>query len=52
MLTFKSKLYTPSTLNIDLILWHTQLILCAVKWFKSWVISFTFQAATYIELYL
>ena len=25
------KLYTPSTLNIDLILWHTQLIVCAVK---------------------
>ena len=24
-----SKLYTPSTLNIDLILWHTQLIVCA-----------------------
>ena len=32
------KLYTPSTLNIDLILWHTQLNVCAenVKsWFKS-----------------
>ena len=42
-----SKLYTPSTLNIDLILWHTQLIVCAenVKsWFKSWVFPFTFQA--------
>ena len=25
------KLYIPSTLNIDLILWHTQLIVCAVK---------------------
>ena len=25
----KSKLYTPSTLNIDLILWHTQLNVCA-----------------------
>ena len=25
------KLYIPSTLNIDLILWHTQLILCALK---------------------
>ena len=24
-----SKLYTPSTLNIDLILWHTHLIVCA-----------------------
>ena len=44
------KLYIPSTLNIDLILWHTQLIVCAVKkvksQFKSWVISFTFQAYT------
>ena len=41
------KLYIPSTLNIDLILWHTQLIVCAenVKsWFKSWVFPFTFQA--------
>ena len=27
----EAKLYTPSTLNIDLILWHTQLIMCAVK---------------------
>ena len=26
-----AKLYTPSTLNIDLILWHTQLIMCAAK---------------------
>ena len=41
------KLYIPSTLNIDLILWHTQLIVCAgnVKsWFKSWIFHFTFQA--------
>jgi hypothetical protein len=41
------KLYTPSTLNIDLILWQTQLIVCAenVKsWFKSWIFPFTFQA--------
>ena len=41
------KLYIPSTLNIDLILWHTQLIVCAdnVKsWFKSWLFPFTFQA--------
>ena len=40
-------LYIPSTLNIDPILWHTQLIVCAdnVKsWFKSWVFPFTFQA--------
>ena len=26
-----TKLYTPSTLNIDFIEWHTQLIMCAVK---------------------
>ena len=41
------KLYIPSTLNIDLIMWHTQLIVCAenVKsWFKSLVFPFTFQA--------
>ena len=39
------KLYIPSTLNIDLLLWHTQLIVCAVKsWFKSLVFPFTFQA--------
>ena len=41
------KLYIPSTLNIDLILWHTQLIVCAenVKsWFKSLVFPLTFQA--------
>ena len=41
------KLYIPSTLNIDLILWHTQSIVCAdnVKsWFKSWVFPFTLQA--------
>ena len=25
----RPKLYIPSTLNIDLILWHTQLIVCA-----------------------
>ena len=36
------KLYIPSNLDIDLILWHTQLIVFEVKWFKSWVISFTF----------
>ena len=41
------KLYVPSTLNIDLILWHTQLIVCAENfksWFKSWGFPFTFQA--------
>ena len=41
------KLYITITLNIDLILWHTQLIVCAenVKSrFKSWVFPFTFQA--------
>ena len=35
------------TLNIDPVLWRTQLIVCAenVKsWFKSWVFPFTFQA--------
>merc|ERR1712051_820895 len=36
------KLCMPSTLNINLILWHTKLR----SWFKSWVISFTFQAYT------
>ena len=43
----KAKLYILSTLNIDLILWHSQLIACAenVKsWFKSWGFPFTFQA--------
>ena len=30
-LRYLSKLYIPSTLEIDLILWHTQLIVCAVK---------------------
>ena len=42
---FWSKLYTPSTLNID----HTQLIVCAANiksWFKSWGFHFTFQAYT------
>ena len=42
-----TKLYIPSTLNIDLILWHTQSIVCAenVKsWLKSWVFPFTFKA--------
>ena len=43
------KLYIPSTLNIDLILGHTQLIVCVenVKsWLKSWFFSFTFEAYT------
>ena len=31
-LVIDPKLHIPSTLNIDLILWHTQLILCAVKY--------------------
>ena len=47
--TLRSKLYIPSSLNIDLILWHTQLNVCAenVKsWIKSWVFPFTFQAYT------
>ena len=45
--TYIPKLYIPSTLNIDLILCYTQLIVFAenVKsWFKSWVFPFTFQA--------
>ena len=49
ILKFLPKLYIPSALNIDLILWHTQLIVCAenVKsWLKSRVIHFTFQAYT------
>ena len=29
--TTEAKLYIPSTLNIDFILWHTQLIVCAVE---------------------
>ena len=43
----RANLYIPSTLNIDIILWHTQLNVCAenVKsWFKSWFFPFTFQA--------
>ena len=32
--------WMSSTLNTDYLLWHTQLIVCAVK---SWVIIFTFQ---------
>ena len=47
ILVVAPKLYIPSTLNIDLILWSTQLIVCAenVKsWFKSWGFPFTFQA--------
>ena len=47
VLKVSSKLYITSTLNIDLILWNTQLIVCAenVKsWFKTWVFPFTFQA--------
>ena len=50
----QSYIHIPSTLNIDLILWHTQLIVCAenVKsWFKSRVFSFTFPAP-FVELYV
>ena len=46
-LLLQPKLYIPSTLNIDLILWHTQLIVCGENiksLFKSWVFPFTFQA--------
>ena len=42
-----AQLYIPSTLNIGLILWHTQLNVCAENvnsWIKSWVTHFTFQA--------
>ena len=38
-----TKLYVPSTPNINIILWHTQLIVCAEN-IKSWVFPFTFQA--------
>ena len=31
-LTSAAKLYIPSTLNNDYLLWHTQLIVCAVKY--------------------
>ena len=31
LLKMEAKLYTPSTLNIEFIQWHTQLIMCAVK---------------------
>ena len=30
-LKVRAKLYIPSTLNIDLILWHTQSIVCAIE---------------------
>jgi hypothetical protein len=46
-ISLNAKLYIPSTLNIDHILWHSQLIVCAenVKsWFKSWVFSFHFSS--------
>ena len=43
------KLYIPSTLNIDIILWHNQLCVQenVKSWFKSWIISFTFEAYVY-----
>ena len=31
-LEYPSKLYIPNTLNTDYLLWHTQLIVCAVKY--------------------
>ena len=31
IINIRAKLYIPSTLNIDLRLWHTHLIVCAVK---------------------
>ena len=44
-----AKLYTPSTLNIDFIQWHTQLNVCAVKLITHDLIHdfhFNFQAYT------
>ena len=44
-----TKLYTPSTPNIDIILWHTHWIVCAVKLITHDLIHdfhFTFQAYT------
>ena len=51
------KFYIPSTLNIDLLLWHTQLIVCAenVKsWFKHRFFLSLFKriSCPYTELYL
>ena len=54
----KSKLYISSTLNIDLILWHTQLIVCAVKYqIMVEIMGYFFHfsslyPAPYIELYV
>ena len=31
-LPIKAKVYIPSTLNMDLILWHTQLIVCVLAY--------------------
>ena len=31
----QAKLYIPSTLNTDYLLWHTQLIVCAVKYKRN-----------------
>ena len=39
----QSYIYQVCTLNIDLILWHTQLIVCAEN-VKSWGFPLTFQA--------
>ena len=46
-----AKLYIPSTLNIDLILWQTQLIVCAEN-VKSWVFPLTFQGYILPHTYL
>ena len=35
----KAKLYIPSTLNTDYLLWYTQLIVCAVKYYIMVIIS-------------
>ena len=48
-LALEAKLYTPSTLNIDFIQWHTKLNVCAVKLITHDLIHdfhFTFQAYT------
>ena len=45
------KLYTPSTLNITLILWHTQLIVCAIKcYFKKCLLKITNKASQLFTL--
>ena len=50
-----AKLYIPSTQNIDLILWHTQLIVCAVKFSNHGLFLSLLKlipCPIYIELYM